>query len=90
VTSQDITEMMAFERLEPFGALADEYRLGTVAATVANVQRGPDAEAYKAQDFMPSLRRAIDGEEPRRLGEDLDPEQLSRLIDAQVFGRVEE
>jgi hypothetical protein len=91
VTSEDITEMMAFERMEPFGALADEFRLGTIAATIANVQRSKESDPiYKAEDFMPALRRAIHGDGDGRvvIGADLDPEALSNLIDAQVFGVV--
>ncbi len=88
VTSVDITEMMAMERLEPSGPLADEMRLGTIAATIANVNRGPDSPAYSAEDFMPALRRALEGEEPQPMGADLSPEDLSNLIDAQVFGKV--
>lgn len=82
--------MMAFERLEPWGALADEFRIGQVAATIANVNRASDnSPVYSAGDFMPALRRALDGEEePAARGADLDPEALSALIDAQVFGRV--
>ncbi len=89
VDTPDIAEMMAFERLEPFGALADEFRLGVIASTVANVHRQGDSEPFSARDFMPALRRAIEGEEPASRGADLDPEALSRLIDATIFGRVE-
>ena len=80
--------MMAFERLEPFGALADEYRLGQVAATLANVHRGKDTEAFSAADFMPALRRAMDGYAPPPAPIELDPEAHSALLDATLFGRV--
>lgn len=88
VTVDDIREMMAFERLEPFGALADEFRLGVIAATVANVNRGPDSDALYPQDFMPALRRAMEpAQEQRR---EMDPDELSALIDATMFGRVKQ
>lgn len=88
VTQADLVEMMAFERLEPFGALAEEYRLGQIAATLANIHRSKDQDAFQAPDFMPALRRAMDGYKPPPQIEELDPEALSALIDAQIFGHT--
>ncbi len=79
--------MMAFERIEPFGALADEYRLGTICSAIVNVQRTKESDrVYTADDFMPALRRAMP--EPEPIGADMSPEELSNLIDAKVFGHV--
>ena len=83
VTVAEIVEMMAFERLEPFGGMAEDYRAGVVAATVANVQRSAQQDPYQAQDFMPALR-----EPTVLLGEGMTPDELSDLIDAKIFGRV--
>lgn len=84
--------MMAFERLEPFGALQDEYRLGVIASTLANVNRDPKTtpEPFSPADFMPALRKAMAAYEPERLviGADLTPDQLSALIDASMFGHT--
>lgn len=44
---------MAFYGLEPWGAGADDYRAGTVAATVANVNRDPKQDAFHPEDFIP-------------------------------------
>jgi hypothetical protein len=88
VTNADIVEMMAFERIEPFGALADEYRLGTIPATFANVNRGKDDDPYEPADFMPALRKALGRDEVKVVGQDLSADQLSALIDAQIFGRT--
>lgn len=80
--------MMAFERMEPFGALADEARIGQVAATVANVHRDPKSkrDAWTARDFMPALDRAVAGY--RRPDEPIfleDPEAMSQLIKQAIF-----
>lgn len=87
IDSEELTEWMAFERLEPFGALADEMRLGQIAATVANVQRGKDTEPYTPAFFMPSLKRAMNGYADQEARE-MTPEELSNLIDAKIFGRA--
>lgn len=90
ISSSDLTEMMAFERLEPFGDLADEWRLGQIAAAVVNVTRtDEDSRVWLPTDFMPGLQRernSIDPPKPRGL--DLDPEALSALLDATLFGRA--
>ena len=84
VTGDDIIEMMAFERLEPFGGLADDFRAGQVAATVANVQRGKDDEPYGPDFFMPALRRGRP--EPAPVLHD-DPDMQAALLDAVLFGK---
>lgn len=84
VSVADIVEMMAFDRLEPFSALAAYDQAGTVAATIANVNRGKDSPAYLPEDFMPVLRQTTEPTQAR--GADLSPEELSNLIDAQIFG----
>ena len=80
--------MMAFERLEPFGALADEFRLGTLAATLANVHRGKDSPVYGAGDFMPALARALGGYAPAPQPIEIDPEAHSARLDALLFRRT--
>lgn len=85
--------MMAFERLEPFGSLHDQYGFGTIAATIGNVNRDPKStpEPFSPQDFMPALRKALahyEPDAPKLIGADLTPDQLSNLIDAQIFGRT--
>ena len=84
VDAADILEMMAFERLEPFGGLADDFRAGQVAATVANVQRGKDDEPYGPDFFMPALRRGIPASAPVLLD---DPDAQAALLDAVLFGK---
>ncbi len=52
---------MAFEQLEPFGALHQEQMAGAVCAVMANMHLKPGAKALAPADFMPALRRALDG-----------------------------
>jgi hypothetical protein len=80
--------MMAFERLEPFGSLAEEYRIGKIAATLANVHRSAEAQPFGPEDFMPALRRAMDGYAPPPPPIELDPEAHAALLDATLFGHT--
>lgn len=87
VTSADIVEMIAYANLEPFGALADDFRAGQLCATLANVHRDPKARAHAwtAADFMPALAResAALRPEPLLLA---DPRAQAELIKRSVFG----
>lgn len=53
VSSDELAELMAYNRLEPFGYHADNWRAGLVAATFANVNRRKGQRPYTPQDFMP-------------------------------------
>lgn len=83
---------MAFERFEPMGPIHLEMMAGVIAAVIANVNRNPEntPEPFVPSDFMPALRRALEGydDTPRIIGADLSPEALSNLIDAQMFGHT--
>jgi hypothetical protein len=48
---------MAYDNIEPFGAIQQDFRAGQVAAVVANVNRGKETAPFVASDFMPSLRK---------------------------------
>ena len=79
---------MAFERLEPFGALHMEYMIGRLCATVVNVQLHKDATPLDPTDFMPALRRAVEGYTDVIPPPPLSPEEASAAIDKAMFGRV--
>lgn len=85
VTSAEMTEMMAFDQLEPFGSLADEFRLGQIAAVAANVNRNEERrpEPFTAADFMPALAAAR--ERANRPPEDETPEQTRARLDRKLF-----
>lgn len=48
---------MAYAEIEPFGEERADLRAGIVASTIANVNRGKNKRAYKAQAFMPRFER---------------------------------
>jgi hypothetical protein len=89
ITSEDIAEMIAFSRLEPWGALQEDFRAGQIVAAIWNVARDPKrGEPLKPEDFMPALRREMSGRsdaanEPILLK---DPKAQSDLIRARIFG----
>jgi hypothetical protein len=68
---------MAFERIEPFGVLADELRIARVCATFWNIHRGPNQKAATPRDFSPVLAAAIPEPEPIN---EADPKKRSALI----------
>lgn len=57
IDSQELTEWLAYARVEPFGEERADLRAGIVAATTANVHRDPKKRrrAYKAEDFIPTF-----------------------------------
>ena len=86
VTSDEITEMMAFEQLEPFGSGIDDFRAGQIAATVANVNRDPKSKAqpWTPADFMPALGAEADRAEDAELAA-MSPAERVKLLDAALF-----
>jgi hypothetical protein len=68
MTSKEFTLWSAFFALEPWGCDVDNWRMGVVASTIANVApRGDKARVFKPQDFYlnPYAKRE----------QDLTPEQ---------------
>ncbi len=53
ISSKEVTEWMAFARLEPIGIDAMYIGFASVAVTIANVNRGKNQKPYKLEDFMP-------------------------------------
>lgn len=71
---------MAFERIEPFGALHDEFMHGQQCALTFNANRDTEkSKALSAGDFMPALGRVLgkNAEKPILLD---DPEEQSKLL----------
>jgi hypothetical protein len=69
-----------------------DFRAGQVCATVANVHRREDQDAYQAHDFMPVLREAMPdakvGATDARPDATPDVQAQSRLI-AALLGKQE-
>lgn len=59
ISSQELTEWMAYSQVEPWGEDRADLRAGIVAATVANAQRDKKRKhsPYKAKDFIPQFGR---------------------------------
>jgi hypothetical protein len=59
ISSQELTEWMAYYELDPFGSERDDLRSGIVSAVIANVHRDPKkrSKPFEAADFMPYLEK---------------------------------
>lgn len=87
-TSDEITEMMAFEQLAPFGALAHDHRAGTIAAVFANANRDVKKQPapFTAADFMPALHAARQRATPAVKPKPMTKAQRSAALDRMLFG----
>jgi len=59
-TSRELTEWMAYERLEPFGERVIQMMLAQLTATVISLANGKKGKPVKAEDLMP---RFVDEED---------------------------
>lgn len=87
VTSADIVEQKAYEQLEPYGTVHEEFEFGQVCALLANIHRKPGSKTLAGYDFMPALQEHLGKADA---GEDIlleDDEAQSALIMATLFGR---
>lgn len=50
--SRELSEWMAYYRLEPFGEFRADVRAGMVASTFANVHRKRGAQPFSPLDFL--------------------------------------
>ena len=80
ITSAELTEYMAYERLEPFGEARADLRAGIVASTVANHGMSPPRRPMRPLDFMPLVR------EPDAPIRPADPDQHAALLAKTLFG----
>ena len=64
ISSRELSEWMAYERLEPFGEKRADLRSAIVASTVANTARDEKKRRrpYTPEEFMPAFQ-AEDEEE---------------------------
>lgn len=79
VSSPELTEWMAYYRIEPFGEMVADQRHGIATAVLANVNRDPKRtpEPYTFSDFVPWRENQTDKGTPVLLS---DPEAQSKLI----------
>lgn len=53
--------------MEPFGEERADLRMGILAATIANVNRGKKGKSYKPTDFMPFYKGATRKQTPQEM-----------------------
>lgn len=82
IDSAELTEWMAFDRLDPFGEARADLRAGIVASAAANHGYVKLEKPYQPSHFMPFIQR--DEEKPVLLD---DPNKQANLILVTVFGR---
>ncbi|WP_246216892.1 DUF4035 domain-containing protein [Paraburkholderia panacisoli] len=80
--SAELTEWLAYDRIDPFGQSRADLRAGIVAATVANYGNRELRERAKPSNFMAFIER-----EPERPILLPDSEAQSALILSAVFNR---
>jgi len=57
ISSKEISEWMAYNRIEPFGEERADIRSAIIACTLANVYRGKDKPPFKIDDFIPTFKK---------------------------------
>ena len=72
ISSQQLSEWMAFGQLEPFGEERADLRMGILAALIANVNRDPKKtpQPFTPQDFMPNFDDSL-REKPKQTAKEL-------------------
>jgi hypothetical protein len=63
ISSEELTEWLAFYAIEPFGAEAGYFGHAITASTVANVNRRKGHKAMPIEDFMPKFERPKEQEQ---------------------------
>lgn len=67
MSSKDIAEAMAYDRINPFGKERDDLRSGIIASVIANVNRSSKTKAFKPGDFMPDFSQKKKESENKQL-----------------------
>ncbi|CAJ8906256.1 Uncharacterised protein [Burkholderia pseudomallei] len=75
IDSKELTEWLAYDRMEPIGEFRADLRAGIIAATMANYGGRDIRVPRKPSDFMPLLER--EEEKPLLLA---DPNAQAELI----------
>lgn len=80
MSSRELSEWMAFFRLEPWGAEIEDWRFGMLASVIANANRDPKKrrKPYEPQDFMPQRDKPP--------ADDQSWEEQARILE--MWGRV--
>lgn len=57
IDAEELTEWMAYDSIEPFGAVRDDYRVALLSALTANIHRRKNSRTFSPNDFMPFLKQ---------------------------------
>jgi len=55
ISSKELSEWIAFYSIEPFGEDREDLRMGILASTIANSNRGKNTKPFTPQDFIPKI-----------------------------------
>ena len=80
LSSHELSEWMAYYRLEPFGEERADLRAGIIASTVVNCTPRKSPRQYRPADFMPQFDRPNVEHDPEQKAERLMFKNLKRLI----------
>ncbi len=57
ISARELMEWTAYYQIEPFGEERADLRMGVLASTFANVNRGKHQKPFSPDDFMPKFDR---------------------------------
>ena len=85
IDSSELTEWLAYYRMEPFGETVADQRMGIQASLLANINRDPKHkhDPFKPADFIPWHGSNQTPVQAVLLD---DPEEQSKLIKQAMFG----
>lgn len=63
MSSEELTEWIAYHRISPIDDARGDLQAGIIASLIANVNRSEKTAAFKPMDFMPYLDRPEKSEE---------------------------
>ena len=59
--SRELSEWLAYDQIEPIGAVRGDLNAGIISSTIANCHRGKNQKAFTPVDFMPLHKSATAG-----------------------------
>lgn len=72
MSAAEFVRWMAFYKIDPWDEERADFRAATIAAIIANVNRGKGAKPFTEYDFMPHV--------PKEVKETIDSQRLSADI----------
>ena len=58
--SRELSEWLAYDQIEPIGAVRGDLNAGIISSTIANCNRGKNQKVFTPADFMPLHKSASD------------------------------